>query len=354
MTTATTLTAAKHQFLDLLHALGDRERCQDLLAFAADVAEYITNLYGHADEDDDDDDDTSDDETDFVLPTLDDMENRAAAREELAMIAADLRESVPVVTAVLESEAVTYPAERDGVQANMDQMSDLTSKNTVHVDAFLYDDATVDDLCDEGQLARYYCTACGMAKHVEPLNFISHSLSVDNAEGLFSRYFKSTTLPILDIGSRTGALLYAAAHFTTSPAITGIELNRDWADLAQTMVKRYALANRVSVLAGDVRTFPTAVKAATGILVMNNVFEYFADTKEQRAIWTWLLQHWRAAWIVTVPALESQWRACQLDSVEPQLVREFQRRYVLARTHMAVDGEFEVSMYRQREDAGQE
>ncbi|KNE61965.1 hypothetical protein AMAG_18790 [Allomyces macrogynus ATCC 38327] len=117
MTTAATLTAAKHQLLDLLHALGDRERCQELLAFAADVAEYITNLYGHADEDDDDD--KNDDETDCILPTLDDMDRRTAAREELAMIAADLRESVPVVTAVLESEAVTYPAERDGVQANM-------------------------------------------------------------------------------------------------------------------------------------------------------------------------------------------------------------------------------------------
>jgi hypothetical protein len=41
------------------------------------------------------------------------------------------------------------------------QNSDCKQQHTVHVDEFLYDNETVDALCDEGKLVRNYCLQCG-------------------------------------------------------------------------------------------------------------------------------------------------------------------------------------------------
>ena len=35
------------------------------------------------------------------------------------------------------------------------------SESTVHLDSFLYDDNTVDELCEKGQMSRNYCMKCG-------------------------------------------------------------------------------------------------------------------------------------------------------------------------------------------------
>lgn len=45
----------------------------------------------------------------------------------------------------------------------------MTKDNTVHVDNFLYDGATVDELCDEGKIARNYCGDCG-SKNIVPMS----------------------------------------------------------------------------------------------------------------------------------------------------------------------------------------
>ena len=49
------------------------------------------------------------------------------------------------------------------------QNSDCEAHTTLHVDAFLYEDDTIDDLCEEGKLSRNYCTQCG-SKQVTPLS----------------------------------------------------------------------------------------------------------------------------------------------------------------------------------------
>ncbi len=49
------------------------------------------------------------------------------------------------------------------------QNSDCDPKTTIHVDAFLYDDDLVDNLCDEGKLPRNYCTECG-SRNTKPLS----------------------------------------------------------------------------------------------------------------------------------------------------------------------------------------
>lgn len=45
----------------------------------------------------------------------------------------------------------------------------MDNNNTVHVDNFLFDERTVDDLCDQGVIARNYCSDCG-SKNVVPLS----------------------------------------------------------------------------------------------------------------------------------------------------------------------------------------
>ena len=46
---------------------------------------------------------------------------------------------------------------------------------------------------------------------------------------------------VLDVGSRIGAVLYAAALFSHAEQITGVELNKDWASISEATVKKYNL-----------------------------------------------------------------------------------------------------------------
>ena len=100
------------------------------------------------------------------------------------------------------------------------------------VDAFLYDEADVDDLCDDGKVPRVYCTACG-SHETQPLSapcwraafptsvltlgfadFISHSFSVGELRFIFEDALgnlKGKT--VVDVGSRLGPALYVGYIF---------------------------------------------------------------------------------------------------------------------------------------------
>lgn len=49
------------------------------------------------------------------------------------------------------------------------QNADCDSLTTEHIDAFCFNDDDIDDLCDEGQMSRNYCTDCG-SRNVRPLS----------------------------------------------------------------------------------------------------------------------------------------------------------------------------------------
>ena len=51
------------------------------------------------------------------------------------------------------------------------QNADCDPRTTIHVDAFLYDEDVIDELCDEGKMSRNYCTQCG-SRDVKPLSKI--------------------------------------------------------------------------------------------------------------------------------------------------------------------------------------
>lgn len=127
----------------------------------------------------------------------------------------------------------------------------FTAENTEHVDAFLYDESELDDLVAEGKLSRHY-HAGNAPRDVRPLNFISHSFSVEQLRFIFSERVLGDQLKnktVVDVGSRLGAVLYAAALFTEARRIIGVETNSFFAELQTDMIRRFALSSRVEVRA---------------------------------------------------------------------------------------------------------
>ncbi|XP_046982734.1 uncharacterized protein LOC124552495 [Schistocerca americana] len=216
----------------------------------------------------------------------------------LKTIADDIKEVLPP-DAVLPSENISTPL--------VGENADCDPRHTLHVDAFLYDDEQVDDMCEDGRLDRNYCLQCGSHK-TRPLTFISHSASRERL-----RYIFRALLPpleregtvILDVGSRLGAVLYAAYIYTKATKIFGVEINKDFCNLQRDIIKKYNFQDRVVVLEGDVTNAADVIRAAD-VIVMNNVFEFFMPAEKQVAVWRLLRAAARpGALLVTVPALEA-------------------------------------------------
>ncbi|CAH2328367.1 Hypothetical predicted protein [Pelobates cultripes] len=117
----------------------------------------------------------------------------------LRSISEDLRSSLPVHAMVSsESQAI--------------QTIQNLKQPTLHVDAFLYDDETVDTLCNEGKMSRNYCLSCG-SRHTAPIDFLSHSFSLLELKFLFQHVLPDLTgKTLIDVGSRLGAVLYAVKN----------------------------------------------------------------------------------------------------------------------------------------------
>jgi hypothetical protein len=87
--------------------------------------------------------------------------------------------------------------------------SGVASENSVFVDAFLYDDDAVDELCDARRLSRCYCPDTTRPKVCLPLNFLSHSMSVAELGFIFSSRCLGDLQgrTVCDVGSRLGPVL---------------------------------------------------------------------------------------------------------------------------------------------------
>ncbi|PSN35247.1 hypothetical protein C0J52_15525 [Blattella germanica] len=213
----------------------------------------------------------------------------------LDTIARDLRDSLPL-EAILPSENIRPPS--SGKNADCDP------KTTVHVDAFLYDDELVDKLCEDGHLARNYCTQCGSHK-TRPLTFISHSASTERLHFIFQCMLPPLDGKIvLDIGSRLGAVLYGAYVFTQAEKIVGVEMNSELCAMQMGVVCRYKLQDRIQVVEADISSRPDIIMAAD-VIIMNNVFEFFLSTKRQHELWSFLRHTIKTGTLlVTIPPLE--------------------------------------------------
>ena len=211
-------------------------------------------------------------------------------------IAADIRTRMPQ-EAVLPSENIVFPT--------LGEDSCLSSTNSVHVDAFLYDEAAEEQLVEEGSLQRSYCKDCG-SRNIEDLTFITHSCSKERLEYIFSGLLpplKGKT--VIDIGSRIGAVLYGAFYYSEAKKIIGVEINSDLCKLQTEIVQSFKLSDRISVVEGDMCTMADLISSGD-VIILNNVFDWFMSPDLQITMWKFLRASLRpGSLLVTIPSLET-------------------------------------------------
>ncbi|KAL4613081.1 hypothetical protein GN956_G23064 [Arapaima gigas] len=210
----------------------------------------------------------------------------------------------------------------------------------VHVDAFLYDEDTVDVLCEEGKMSRYYCLHCG-SHRTAPLEFISHSFSTGELKYIFRHVLPDLTgQMVVDVGSRLGAVLYGGYLYSSAAKLFGVEINAEFIDLQKMVIQKYGFGDRVEVIHADICSQVNLLQNAD-VVVMNNVFEYFLELHEQIRAWQCIRHNVRkkGALLVTVPSIKESLTTLQgkKDSVDiHQWVEELPVNYNL---YMGKDGD---------------
>ncbi|KAK6061229.1 methyltransferase domain protein [Cooperia oncophora] len=174
--------------------------------------------------------------------------------------------------------------------------ADCGEKNTVHVDCFLYDDHALQEMMNAGKIQRKFCVDCG-SRNVKDLNFISHSLAHCQLEFIFTQLVPLKSQPegfhVLDIGSRLGAVIYAASLYGCGKiSVTGVEQNEEFVKLQKEVIRNFNLQN-IEVVCADVRAQPDLISNAD-LIIMNNVFSFFMEADEQAVCFEFIHQHAKA------------------------------------------------------------
>ncbi|XP_045773570.1 uncharacterized protein LOC123872984 [Maniola jurtina] len=200
----------------------------------------------------------------------------------LKRIGDSIKKIVPL-EAEMPTEHITPP--RVGDQADCDK------NNSCHVDEFLYDEKQVEDLVKKGKLRRQFCFDC-KSRNIKDLTFISHSMSRQALQYIFK-----VLLPrdlerkqILDVGSRLGAVLYAAYHFTNASKVVGIEINKECCEVQEKIIAQYSMdKDRISVINSDVLERQDIVECSDIIII--NVLDFFVDEEKHRELWYFFKKH---------------------------------------------------------------
>ncbi|GJJ76843.1 hypothetical protein EMPS_09202 [Entomortierella parvispora] len=225
----------------------------------------------------------------------------------LNKIIQDLRDKLPI-NAEAPNEQVTIP--------KSEEFEGYTKDNVVHVDGFLYTEDDVDELCDSGKLSRNICLKCG-SKDTKPLNFISHSATVVQLQFLYQVLLKDASKgkTILDIGSRLGAMLYAGYLFTDAKKLIGVEMNDYFCKLQQDMVRKHRMQDRIEIVHDNLLNRDALLQGAD-IVIMNNVFQFFAPVEIQRQLWEFVynnIRHRKGTLLITIPSLQEQLKDAGFD-----------------------------------------
>ncbi|KAL4237046.1 hypothetical protein ACF0H5_005430 [Mactra antiquata] len=240
---------------------------------------------------------------DTVNGLLDDMTQDDNSDVVLKSIREDIRKSLPV-EAMTSTENIITP--KTGPNADCDPNS------TVHVDAFLYDEDTIDDLVDDGKMSRNYCVQC-LSKQVKPLTFITHSASMTQMKYIFQCLLQDLrNKTVLDVGSRTGALLYSAYLYSEAKTIIGVELDPTFCELQSNLIEKYNMSDRIKIVPGDILA-QTELLQTSDVIIFNNVFEFFVAFEQQQKIWEFLIQTIRKkdTILVTIPSIEESLSSLQ-------------------------------------------
>jgi len=214
----------------------------------------------------------------------------------LDKIAGDIRARVPL-EAVMPTETIIHPTTGED--------STLNSVNSVHLDAFLYDEDGEEALVQEGLLARSYCQDCG-SRNIEDLTFITHSCSKERLEFIFCGLLPPLDgKTVIDIGSRIGAVLYGAYYYSKAAKIIGVEMNSELCRVQGEMVEMHKLSDRVSVVEGDMCNMAGLIRTGD-VILLNNVFDWFMLPQIQIKMWQFLRTTLATGClIVSIPSLEA-------------------------------------------------
>ncbi|XP_073783386.1 uncharacterized protein isoform X1 [Danio rerio] len=94
--------------------------------------------------------------------------------------------------------------------------------------------------------------------------------------------------------------LYSAAS-----QLVGVEMSSEFVKLQSMAVEKYGFSDRIQVIHADIRSQIALVQKAD-VLIMNNVFEYFMEPRDQMQAWLYISQNFRkkGALLVTVPSIQ--------------------------------------------------
>ena len=234
----------------------------------------------------------------------------------LNMLRTWLRAQVPP-EAVLDSEKLVF--------SQTGEFKEYTASNSLSVDGFLYTDNDVDDLADAGVLPRNYCKSCG-SRDVQPLNFMSHSLSIRELAFLFKSVLPSVLRPkqlqdslLVDVGSRLGAVLYGAHLLGGVRRCVGVEINAELCALQQRAVAEFGLGSDggdgISVVCADIAT-QRELLADARVVVLHNAFQFFSSPERGAELWRFMQSALATGtFIVSSPSLPEQLACCAGASV---------------------------------------
>eukprot|EP00095_Tigriopus_kingsejongensis_P007271 maker-scaffold144_size312663-snap-gene-2.36 protein:Tk07271 transcript:maker-scaffold144_size312663-snap-gene-2.36-mRNA-1 annotation:"hypothetical protein L798_15132" len=273
---------AQTQFMSILTALGSERDRQKLVEWVRDMGNQLSASVG-------------------VLPSQ--AEATVEARRRLTAIAEDLRARLPLA-AVLPSEDIRPPAGQ----------AEFNPSTTIHLDAFLYDEADEDALVQAGKIPKSACRQCG-SQNVQDMTVVTHSCSRNQLEFIFTCLLPE--LPahkkVVDVGSRLGAVLYAAYCYTPCQNILGIEMNQDLCDITGTTIAKFHLGNRIQCVNAELSTMPDLV-ASADVLVLHNVFDWFMPLELQTQIWKFIRTHLKSGCLlVASPAVDESLKPLQTD-----------------------------------------
>jgi len=240
-------------------------------------------------------------------------ERVASANDVFQDIKDHLRTKLPT-HATLESENIMFPTVGEDAKLN--------SNNTVHVDAFLYDEEEEEKLVEEGLLTRAFCRDCG-SKNTEQFTFITHSCSQEKLEFMFTELVPNLKDKVLvDVGSRLGAILYGAYLLSDAERIIGVELNKELCTLQRGIVKKFKFSDRICVLEGDACSMKNVMKKAD-VIVLHNVFEWFATLEDQAKAWKFIhASAKKGARLLTSPPIEKSIQHLNIGINVNEWVRE--------------------------------
>ncbi len=200
------------------------------------------------------------------------------------------------------------------------QNADVQAESVVQVDAFVFDDAALDDLVEAGAVSRAVCRDCG-SRRVRELPVISHSLSIPQLRYIFEALLGPARVNgkiVLDVGSRLGAALFGGYFFSKASKLVGVELQTHYCRLTQEMARRFSLGERITIVEGDIRLHASQF-AGAGVVIFNNVFEFFADRPLQRELWCFVLGQCRknpGLFIVSNPSLQDALRTAEVREMD--------------------------------------